>query len=83
MQRLISYLEDQFEVNNDLKQHILDFEAYEREQSQSLPDDTLRFGKYKGKPIEEVARFDKKYLEWVIRQNWCRDNLKLKLQKYF
>ena len=29
---------------------------------------TLRFGKYRGKRIEDVARSDKNYLEWLLRE---------------
>lgn len=36
----------------------------------------LPFGKYRGKKISEIAEFDSKYLEWVVKQSWLDDKLK-------
>ena len=48
------------------------------ERKASQPKDTFHFGKYKGKKIEDVAKIDKPYIEWLIRQPWCSNKDELK-----
>lgn len=33
----------------------------------------IRFGKYKGMTLEQIAEIDITYLDWLIGQDWCRD----------
>ena len=40
-------------------------------QFHSTPSIRINFGKYKGKTVSEVAQFDKKDLNWLVRQTWC------------
>ncbi len=39
---------------------------------------TLPFGKYKGKKIKDIAKFDKKYLIWLSGQDCLCDGDKLR-----
>ena len=42
--------------------------------------DKLYFGKYKGKFISEIAKTDKRYLEWLLTTN-LKESLKFKIQQ--
>ena len=48
----------------------------EIKESESAPVDSLPFGKYKGKKIADVSKFDKPYLVWLRRQSFLKENLK-------
>ena len=39
----------------------------------------MPFGKHKGKPISECPI---EYLDWLIGQDWCFDDLKDDIQEY-
>jgi hypothetical protein len=43
---------------------------------------TLPFGKYKGKYIKDIAKFDKKYLKWFADQDCLCDGDKLRKEIY-
>lgn len=45
-------------------------------------EDKLHFGKYKGMTIEEISERDLPYLEWLVNQTWCKNNLINKIKKY-
>ena len=40
----------------------------------------LNFGKYQGKTVSEVAQFDQKYLNWLVQQTLCFDDVKEEVQ---
>jgi uncharacterized protein (DUF3820 family) len=42
--------------------------------------DKLPFGKYRGKSIDDVLKFDKKYLQWMMKNCNLKDNLKTRIQ---
>jgi len=52
-----------------------------QEEDNDKPIKCLLFGKYKGKKISDVAKFDVKYLMWLRRQSFIRPNLKKALDK--
>lgn len=38
--------------------------------------DLIPFGKYKGKNIEYIREKDPKYIEWLKKNEWVKENLK-------
>jgi uncharacterized protein (DUF3820 family) len=50
--------------------------ANQIKQEENANPDTLPFGKYKGKKIEDIHKIDSKYLVWLRRQSFLKDNLK-------
>lgn len=88
--RMISHLCKILEDDCDLQQMIEQIRIFskkvakerkEKEEAKSGPLEHLLFGKYKGKKIEDVAKFDIKYLMWLRRQSFIRPNLKEALDK--
>jgi uncharacterized protein (DUF3820 family) len=59
---------------DEIKKLVNDFRAEEAklydEEKEKTPKDIIPFGKYKGKTVSEIAQFDRKYLEWVVKQEW-------------
>jgi uncharacterized protein (DUF3820 family) len=53
----------------------------ELELTDYLETEVLKFGKYKGKLLAEVASFDAPYLMWVEKQSWLDEKLRLKIHK--
>jgi len=46
-------------------------------------DGTLRWGKYKGKLIKNVAKFDQGYLEWVkVKSGYASAEITAEIDKY-
>jgi uncharacterized protein (DUF3820 family) len=41
-----------------------------------IENDYLYFGKYKGKTVSEVIKFDLEYLQWLLEQNWLNEGLR-------
>jgi len=72
-QRLINaFLEkaetkDSFNMD-DITKTINDFSKQEYEKRKEKTDE-MPFGKYKYKKVSEVAKFDKQYLKWLVRQD--------------
>lgn len=84
-QRLInSFKEDNKENYNieDIEKLINDFSKLEYEKKKEKTDE-MPFGKYKYKKVEDVAKFDKQYLKWLVKQsmmdNW--EELKEEIKK--
>ena len=38
-------------------------------------DDLLPFGKHKGKTVAYIKESDPKYIEWLKKNNWVKENL--------
>ena len=55
--------------------------AKEMKEKENQDVDTLYFGKYKGKKIEDIKKFDAGYLLWLSRQSFVKDNLKRALRE--
>ena len=53
-------------------------EEYKKKRLESM--DKLPYGKYKGKSIDEVLKFDKKYLQWMMKNCNLNDELKTRIQ---
>lgn len=76
-----------FDNIDSIKQCVNDFRGEQAEkfkkEKEDRPADIIPFGKYKGKKVDEVAKFDKKYLQWVYKQEWFNkfDDLKPLVQK--
>ena len=44
----------------------------------------LTFGKYKGKSLKEILKFDKQYVKWLIKEKECKlDNEDLQMIHFF
>jgi len=41
---------------------------------------TLQFGKYQGKTLEQVVRFDPQYLQWLAREGKVSTAMKLRIE---
>lgn len=79
LQSLTDYLHDGELLTDDLKSVLIEHDnAFN-----SKPSVKINFGKYKGKTVAEVSQFDKKYLDWLVRQNWCFDDIKEEIQKKY
>ena len=61
------------EVKNILK--TVSDEAYEEKKANS---DIIPFGKYKARKLVDVYNFDKKYLEWLLKQDFINNFEELK-----
>lgn len=72
LQSLASHLHDKELLSDTLKVILLEHDAA----FYSKPSIKLNFGKYKGKTIAEVAEFDRKYLSWLTKQQWCFNDVK-------
>jgi len=56
--------------------------SFEHTDSTAKPADVLFFGKYRGKPLAEVAATDPSYLRWAIENATCIDDKwRAKLEK--
>lgn len=49
------------------------FLRYER---QVDDDPTMFFGKYKGWKFSEIMDENENYFDWILKQDWLKDNLK-------
>jgi hypothetical protein len=72
-QRLINHFKAECEENgeftiNDIETLIKDFSKIEYEKRKEKTDE-MPFGKYKFKKVSDVAKFDKQYLKWLVRQD--------------
>jgi len=74
-EQLYSHLHSKNLLTDELKGAIEGF-TYKRE-----PITSLLFGKYRGKTLDEIKQFDQKYLEWLIKQSFCREDLKEAINK--
>lgn len=36
----------------------------------------MYFGKYKGKTLRQIAEIDKRYLEWMVKEDWVKKRLR-------
>ena len=54
---------------DEIVEIINDFREAERLKKQEKVD-IVPVGKYKYKKVIDVARFDKQYLEWILKQEW-------------
>lgn len=41
-----------------------------------LEPEKFEFGKYKGQYVQDVAREDAPYLDWLLQQNWLKKELR-------
>ena len=83
--RLINHFkEDDKDTYNlaQVEQLIKQFSKLEYEKKKEKTDE-MPFGKYKYKKVEDVAKFDKQYLKWLVKQsmmdNW--EELKEEINK--
>jgi hypothetical protein len=82
-QRLINHFKAECEENgeftiNDIETLIKDFSKIEYEKRKEKTDE-MPFGKYKFKKVADVAKFDKQYLKWLVRQDMMNKYEELKL----
>ena len=83
-QRLIQAFLDKAEKNDDsftmddIKEQIEEFSKIEYEKRKEKTDE-MPFGKYKFKKVADVAKFDKQYLKWLVRQDMMNKYEELKL----
>jgi uncharacterized protein (DUF3820 family) len=80
-QRLInSFKEDEKDTYNltQIEWIINQFSKLEYEKRKAITDE-MPFGKYKFKKVVEVAKFDKPYLKWLVRQEMMNKYEELKL----
>jgi hypothetical protein len=84
--RLIQHFEetkeDSFSVE-DVSNIIKDFSMLEYEKRKQNTDE-MPFGKYKFKKVVDVAKFDKQYLNWLIKQDMLSkyEDLKVEINKH-
>ena len=85
-QRLIQAFLDKAETKNDnsfsmddIKNQIEAFSKQEYEKRKEKTDE-MPFGKYKFKKVSEVAKFDKQYLKWLVRQDMMKNYEELKVE---
>ena len=52
-----------------------EIKKFEEKQNElrSANSSKLQFGKYKGKSFKDILAFDRKYLEWLIKQDWMSE----------
>ena len=62
---------------NEIKEAINDFSKQEYEKRKKATDE-MPFGKYKFKKVADVAKFDKQYLKWLVRQDMMTNYEELK-----
>jgi len=78
--RLIKEFEDHtkdtFDLS-DIMKVIEDYSAKEYEKRKQKTDE-MPFGKYKYKKVADVAKFDKQYLKWLVRQDMMTNYAELK-----
>ncbi len=43
----------------------------------------IQFGKYKGKTVNDISLIDEKYLKWLVKQNWCFEDIKSEIKKLY
>ena len=69
--RLLEYLESKGEEFTivELREYFNEFKEQEQKKKQERSD-IVPVGKYRYKPVKDVAAFDKGYLQWVLRQSW-------------
>lgn len=41
-----------------------------------IPDYRFTFGQYKGKTLEYVLQIDRKYLQWILTEEWPKPRLR-------
>ena len=75
-QSLTSYLHDNELLTDSLKTGLLEHNN-DFNNKRSIK---LNFGKYQGKTVSEVAQFDQKYLNWLVQQTLCFDDVKEEVQ---
>jgi uncharacterized protein (DUF3820 family) len=99
MDELLNYLHNRGLLSDELKDAIVEFSIENPSSSRSdgstprasdldnvyNEEDAgvMRFGKYKGKFIEDIASFDLKYLQWCAKQAWLLPDIKEEMLKYF
>ena len=69
--RLLEYLEskqDSFTID-ELRDYLNGFRELEQKKRQERSD-IVPVGRYKYKKVADVAKFDRQYLEWMLRQSW-------------
>jgi hypothetical protein len=75
LQSLTATLHDLGMLTDQLKEallkHDLLWEA--RDKQETI---ILRFGKYKGQSVQDVALSDIKYLKWLGAQTWCSASIR-------
>jgi uncharacterized protein (DUF3820 family) len=71
----MEYLREKDLLNDELEQAINDYYNMKAESS------PLIYGKYKGKQIVDVAKWDPNYLKWMTRQSWCKESVKQAIEK--
>ena len=79
--RLTQHLQAKGLLNKEVEDAIKEFRELNRSDKEKISIDCFKFGKYKGKSIEEVCQFDKPYCKWILKQNWCQENLREKLNQ--
>ena len=81
-QRLInSFKEDDKDTYNltQIEWMINQFSKLEYEKRKEKTDE-MPFGKYKFKKVADVAKFDKQYLKWLVRQDMMKNYEELKVE---
>lgn len=63
---LLEHLTQNSLLADELKQSLEEFDQKRREMNRQI---YIPYGKYKGKRIEDVAKFDLKYLKWFATQS--------------
>jgi hypothetical protein len=87
-ERLINYFKSESNENgeftiNDIEEMIRSFSLAETEKRKERTDE-MPFGKFKFKKVADVAKFDKQYLKWLIKQDMMDSwtDLKEEINKY-
>lgn len=77
-QRLVSHIEAAKQKTYtlaDIQRLVKEFGTQEYEARKKTAN-VFRRGKYQGRTVEDVATFDRNYLEWTFKQSWM-DNQKM------
>lgn len=78
-QKLINQFEGDKKSFNfkEISKIITDFSKSEYEKKKAIFKE-MPFGKYKYKKVEDIAKFDKQYLEWLVKQDMLNNYTELK-----
>jgi len=75
----IQHLEDEGlltdEIREALKNFAVDYNKKTREKVFVNPE-KVSFGKYKDRLWADIAKFDRKYVDWCMKQSWMRPEVK-------
>lgn len=75
---LILHLEQEDLLTDKLKEELISFDTHRNERFKKMEQDVevCHIGKYKGKRFDDIVRYDRQWIEFVVAQPWLKPEQK-------